>query len=165
MGGSESTTWQPKTHASSSSCSTVYTIQTLPLASLEGDVAGNHWGALRDILQAYRCITKVTVGDGRSTSFWWDAWSEGAPLAECFPCLLSHCTNMEASVHLVCSTGLNSILVPRLSLQAAQEKIDADSLTAFISLRQQQDERNSFFAAVGNRLDTGQLYRASTQSG
>jgi len=31
MGGSESTTWQPKTHASSSSCSTVYTIQTLPL--------------------------------------------------------------------------------------------------------------------------------------
>ena len=128
-------------------------------------MAGNHWGALRDLLQAYRCITKVTVGDGRSTSSWWDAWSEGAPLAECFPCLLSHCTNMEASVHLVCSTGLNSILVPRLSLQAAQEKIDADSLTASISLRQQQDERNSFFAAVGNRLDTGQLYRASTQSG
>jgi len=72
---------------------------------------------------------------------------------------------MEASVHSVCSTGLNSILVPRLSLQAAVEKIDADNLIASISLHQQQDERNSFFAAVGNLLDTGQLYRASTQSG
>jgi hypothetical protein len=43
------------------------------LASMEGGVDGNHWEALRDLLPAYRCITKVTVGDGRSTSFWWDA--------------------------------------------------------------------------------------------
>ena len=45
----------------------------MELASLEGDAEGTHWEALRDLLPAYRSITKVAIGDGRSTSFWWDA--------------------------------------------------------------------------------------------
>lgn len=39
------------------------------LADLSGDFHGTHWGALRDLLPAYRQITTVEVGDGRRTSF------------------------------------------------------------------------------------------------
>ena len=53
--------------------------QHVELASLEGDAEGTHWEALRDLLPAYRSITKVVIGDGRSTSFWWDAWTDAGP--------------------------------------------------------------------------------------
>jgi hypothetical protein len=135
------------------------------LASMEGGVDGNHWEALRDLLPAYRCITKVTVGDGRSTSFWWDAWTEDAPLAQRFPCLFSHCTNHNVSVFNVCSDGLDSVLVARLSLQAIHEKAEVSCIINSTHLQQHPDERSSFFAANGHRLDTSQLYRTSTQSG
>lgn len=132
---------------------------------MEGGVDGNHWEALRDLLPAYRCITKVIVGDGRSTSFWWDTWTEDAPLAQRFPCLFSHCTNHNVSVFKVCSDGLDSVLVARLSLQAIHEKAELSCLINSTHLQQHPDERSSFFATNGHRLDTSQLYRTSTQSG
>jgi hypothetical protein len=55
--------------------------------------------------------------------------------------------------------------VARLSLQAIQERVEVSCIIASVSLRQQSDERSSFFAASGDRLDTSQLYKATTQSG
>jgi hypothetical protein len=39
------------------------------LASLRGDLHGEHWEVLRSILPLYQAITTVTIGDGRNTSF------------------------------------------------------------------------------------------------
>lgn len=82
---------------------------------------GNHWSALRSLLPAYRCITKVQLGDGLTTSFWHDSWLDGSPLATVLPCLLSHCSKPEASVSEVFQCGLSSMLVSRLSPQAVDE--------------------------------------------
>jgi hypothetical protein len=41
------------------------------IASLEGDLVGLHWAALRELLPLYRAVTTVQLGDGRSTSFWY----------------------------------------------------------------------------------------------
>ena len=41
-----------------------------------------HWDVLRELLPAYRKITRVDVGDGRSTAFWDDVWLGDCPLAE-----------------------------------------------------------------------------------
>src|SRR5687767_13598569 len=44
------------------------------LHSLQGAVEGSHWQALRDLLPAYRCITRVQLGNGHTTDFWEDIW-------------------------------------------------------------------------------------------
>jgi len=40
------------------------------MVSLEGDLQGHHWEALRELLPLYRAITTVSIGNGRNTSFW-----------------------------------------------------------------------------------------------
>lgn len=48
--------------------------QNVCLATMEGDIGGVHWTALRELLPLYQAITTVAIGDGRSTSFWYDVW-------------------------------------------------------------------------------------------
>ncbi|KAK1677030.1 hypothetical protein QYE76_037878 [Lolium multiflorum] len=72
-----------------------------------------------DCLPLYRAITRATVVDGRSTSFWLDKWLVGEPLATCFPALFSHSTRQHATVATVVAQGLD--LQPRLSAVAAAE--------------------------------------------
>jgi len=139
--------------------------QHTDLSTLEGANDGNHWDGLKSLLPAYRCITKVVIGDGASTTFWWDSWTEGTTLALKFPCLLSHCTQPNVSVREVCIRGLATILVPRLSPQACSEKAEVEAIIASINLQQQPDERSSKFTCTANRLDTGSIYRVSTHSG
>ena len=40
--------------------------------TLEGDVQGAHWDAIRSLLPAYHQITRVAVHDGVATAFWED---------------------------------------------------------------------------------------------
>jgi hypothetical protein len=61
------------------------------IASLEGELAGPHWAALRELLPLYRAITTVQLGNGRNMSFWFDVCCEEDCLTERFPALLSHC--------------------------------------------------------------------------
>jgi hypothetical protein len=60
------------------------------IASLDGELAGPQWAALRELLPLYQAITTVQLGNGRSTSFWFDVWHEDDCLADRFPALLSH---------------------------------------------------------------------------
>ncbi|KAK1666525.1 hypothetical protein QYE76_054684 [Lolium multiflorum] len=62
---------------------------------------------VQECLPLYRAITRVTVVDGRSTSFWLDKWLAGEPLATRFPALFSHSTRRHASVAAVVSEGLD----------------------------------------------------------
>jgi hypothetical protein len=74
-------------------------------------------------LLAFRNATSVKIGSGSLTSFWFDAWLEGPPLAQRFPSLFSHVTKPHCSVKSVCSySPLNLALQPRLS-HAAQSKL------------------------------------------
>lgn len=47
--------------------------------------------------------TRVAIGDGATTAFWWDSWADGSPLAKNYPCLLRHCTHHGVSVREVCN--------------------------------------------------------------
>nr|XP_020167362.2 uncharacterized protein LOC109752860 [Aegilops tauschii subsp. strangulata] len=60
--------------------------------------AGEHGKALARLLPLYRGITRVTVSDGRRTSFWLDSWLPCGPLAVALPVLHSHTTMKEATV-------------------------------------------------------------------
>jgi hypothetical protein len=42
------------------------------------------------LIQLYRDLTVVELGDGRSTCFWLDSWSGNKPLSTQFPALFSH---------------------------------------------------------------------------
>ena len=66
--------------------------------TLEGDVQGAHWDAIRFLLPAYRQITRVAVHDGVATAFWEDCWSGDAPLCSSFPVLYSHVLNHGATL-------------------------------------------------------------------
>nr|CAB3449123.1 unnamed protein product [Digitaria exilis] len=45
---------------------------------------------VREELPRYRAITKCTVGNGITTSFWHDSWLLETTLADTFPALKSH---------------------------------------------------------------------------
>jgi hypothetical protein len=56
------------------------------------------WRAFKQLFATYRGITNVRVGDGETTSFWFDNWHAAGPLFACTPALLSHCTNPAITV-------------------------------------------------------------------
>jgi hypothetical protein len=89
------------------------------IATLSGDIHGDHWQVLRQILPLYQAITTVALGDGNSCSFWSDVWTEDEALADTYPALFSHCTFKEATVFQMLQTGLQQTLVSRLSQRAS----------------------------------------------
>ncbi|KAK1609017.1 hypothetical protein QYE76_032690 [Lolium multiflorum] len=107
-------------------------------------------------LPLYRSITRVTVVDGRSTSFWLDKWLPGEPLATRFPALFSHSTRPHASVASVVSLGLD--LQSRLTGTAEDELrvvkifaylLDIDRLSTRVNLFHKGCASSSACAACG----------------
>lgn len=92
-----------------------WAVQHTNIVTMEGSRDGNHWDGLKALLPAYRCITKVRLGNGNNTSFWWDVWEGDSTLATKFPSLLSHCSDSSSSVSQVLQLGINHFLVQRLS--------------------------------------------------
>jgi len=88
------------------------------IATLSGDIHGDHWQVLRQILPLYQAITTVALGDGNNCSFWSDVWTGDEALADTYPTLFNHCTFKEATVSQMLHTGLQLTLVPRLSQRA-----------------------------------------------
>ncbi|XP_066384911.1 uncharacterized protein [Miscanthus floridulus] len=115
------------------------------LPDLGGDMARAHWTALRDLLPAYQCITIVSVGDSRDTSFWDDTWLLDVPLADKMPALHSHFTARATSVRDVLGAGLRNLLQHRLTAQATEELEHLEVLLQDIDLIQSPDQRSSFF--------------------
>ena len=89
------------------------------LHDLSGDLAGVHWSVLRDLLPAYRKITRVQVGNGKNTSFWDDIWFEDCPLSELLPALHSHFIGRQSSLKDVLTSPLRGQIQWRLSPQAS----------------------------------------------
>lgn len=88
---------------------------------MSGDIHGDHWHTLRSLLPLYQAITTVSIGDGRTCSFWSDVWLGYEALADVYLALYSHCNSKNVSVKEMLEEGLQHTLVPRLSLQASSE--------------------------------------------
>ena len=90
----------------------------------KGELRGHHWEVLRSLLPLYQAIKTVTLGNGKSTSFWNDVWfgdeSDDA-IADRFPALYSHCTQKDVSVSYAVNSNLQNAFVNKLTTQAAVE--------------------------------------------
>lgn len=142
-----------------------WAVQHTNIVTMEGSRDGNHWDGLKALLPAYRCITKVRLGNGNTTSFWWDVWEGDSTLAAKFPSLLSHCSDSSSSVSQVLQLGINHFLVQRLSPQATAELLHVQQLLEATSLTQQPDQRTSRFVSPQGKLDTARIYKISTSTG
>jgi hypothetical protein len=81
-------------------------------------------------LPPFRSVSKVLLGDGSSTAFWFDLWHGDQTLHERFPNLFSHATRPNINVALVLSLGLRDSLGPRLTMAAVT---DLRTLTSELS--------------------------------
>ena len=133
--------------------------QHVNMVSLEGDLQGHHWEALRELLPLYRAITTISIGNGRNTSFWHDVWLGDESLADRFPLLLSHCKSTTQSVQNMCETGLQQHLVPRLSTAATAELVQVQDIMANTQLSTAPDRRLSPMIALDGKLQTSTLYK------
>ncbi|GJN24750.1 hypothetical protein PR202_gb12512 [Eleusine coracana subsp. coracana] len=100
-------------HCSADSSWANWVAGLVEIPSMTGDLSGQHWDALRSLLPAYQELTKVSLGDGRTTSFWRDDWSPHGRLADLLPALFSHTRKPAASVSTTLSDGIRRHLVPR----------------------------------------------------
>ena len=136
------------------------------IASMQGEITGQHWTALRELLPVYRAITTVQLGDGRTTSFRFDVWHGEDPLADRFPALLSHWKKDDQTVAEIFRSGLHHVLTARLSDVALGELEQLTSIMAAWELADTPDQRSSPFADSSGKLHTSALYKMmrSTQN-
>jgi hypothetical protein len=60
---------------------------------------------IKKLISEYRRLTVVTLGDGETTSFWHDTWSEVGVLWHALPTLYSHCLDTDITVAEMMSVG------------------------------------------------------------
>jgi hypothetical protein len=99
------------------------------------------------------------IKDGRSTTFWFDAWLGEDDLSTKFPSLFGHAKKTEVSVREVLETGLAAHLVPRLTPQTVVERDALQLVLDDVMLSEAPDVRHCPIAAAGGNLRTGSLYR------
>jgi hypothetical protein len=75
------------------------------------------------------------------------------------PALYSHCTRKETSVREVMDSGLQTLLVPRLTPLATQQLNTLQASLSDIILSDEQDHRLSPFSNGDVKLDSGMVYR------
>jgi len=134
--------------------------QHVCLASLDGEVQGNHWDMLRELLPLYRVITTVRVHNGRSTSFWDDSWLGDEPLSEIHPALHSHATKPHATVAEVLQLGIDQFLQSRRTIAATADYTALAPLLATVLPGSGEDERVCKFQKPDGSLNTSSLYKA-----
>ncbi|WVZ72521.1 hypothetical protein U9M48_020963 [Paspalum notatum var. saurae] len=129
------------------------------LATLNGDLHGNHWDVLRSLLPLYRAITSVKVGDGRCTLLWHDAWHGMDDLATKFPALHSHCRPSDISVREAVDRGIEPFLVSRLTPRAEEELAKLNVIINTTLVSETPDRRLSDLTNADGKLCTSRLYK------
>jgi negative regulator of sigma E activity len=82
-------------------------------------MCGVHWASLLRLLPLYHSVSRVTLGDGTTTTFWLDGWLTDGFLAVSMLELYSHYTLQCVTVRQVFVDGLDAFLVPRPSTFAS----------------------------------------------
>lgn len=93
-------------------------------------------------LESFRSISKVTVGDGSSTSFWFGRWLGSTPLSERFPDLFSHSVRINVCVSYILNSGIQGNLGPRLSNAAMADLLTlSHDLSSVVLHSDEPDQR------------------------
>ena len=66
-------------------------------------------------MDRYRSCTSVTLGNGATTSFWFDSWLHETPLSTLFSALFSHVLGPDTTVQFVFQHDFDLHLRPRLT--------------------------------------------------
>jgi hypothetical protein len=148
-----------KLHAAQPSSWASWVQSNACIASLMGDLHGQHWEMLRSLLPVYRAITTVTLGDGVTTSYWHDVWDGDDSMADRFPELYNHCQLQEMTVKQASEGALRSSLVHRSSPAAQLQLSQAMQIIGQHQLRQAKDRRHSPLFKRNGDLDTSMLYK------
>lgn len=116
------------------------------------------WSMLLSVLPEFRISTRVHLGDGSSTSFWYDHWIGHLLLAEAFPALLSHCLRPNVTVAAAWN-GLawDLFLCTRLSANATQEYTILTEALALVQPSTEADRRGIGPAMAPLLLQAGLL--------
>jgi hypothetical protein len=130
---------------------------------MHGELHGHHWNALRVLLPVYQAITTVDVGDGATTSLWYDIWHEEDCLAERFPALLTHCKTSNLTVQRTAWAGVRQHLVPRLTPMAREELLALEGILARTSFTEEPDARLSPLLLPNGKLQYSLLYQRLTR--
>ena len=96
---------------------------------------------MKEELPRYRSLTAVSVGDGATTSSWFDHWLLNTTLKDTFPVLFSHCVRVDETVRTVLNLGLDSMLQPRRTRAATEELMILSVCLAHVSLQNKPDAR------------------------
>jgi hypothetical protein len=126
---------------------------------MEGELSGHHWDALRRLLPVYQAITSVSLGDGATTSFWFDVWHDKGCFADRFPALFTHCMVKTQLVRHVVQNGIRDSLVPRLSASAREELHALEAIVTGTTLTGAADRRRSPFILPNGKLQTSLDYK------
>jgi hypothetical protein len=102
----------------------------------------------------------VKVGNGESTSLWYDAWDGDDLMADLFPELHSHCKNQELLVAQACQGGLEQSLVSRRSNIAEEQLVQMQEKLTGLLLTDRRDQWCSPLLKRGGSLDTTAIYGA-----
>jgi len=137
----------------------------------EGDANGSHptfsygylWRIVADELNAYRSITYVNLGNGASTSFWFDHWLPDGPLCSSHAALFSHTILPNISVRDVFLSGFDLRLRPSLTSAASDELCSLLSCLQGLTLTDRDDAR--LLKLTGKPFTTRDAYAALDSAG
>jgi hypothetical protein len=103
------------------------------------------WRDIFSLVDDYRAVTKVSVGDGSSVLFWKDFWVEGELLCDKFPRLFSFATDEDTSVAAMHgSDNLFSHFVLPLSIEAYSELQAITDILQVTPIQQNSLDQGSF---------------------
>jgi hypothetical protein len=100
------------------------------------------WRYLMTLIDLYRNLTIVKIGDGKSTCFWLDSWLGNKPLSVQFPALFSHVQSPNVLVADCCTDNGWMLRFRHITSNRAQEELGLllDRLN-LVSLSEEPDRR------------------------
>ena len=125
-----------------------YYAAKVPHASRE--VGSFWWREIMRLNVLFRGVTKCTLGDGRTASFWFDMWLDDEILALKFPTLVSFAKSDDRSVYqMMHAEDLDSIFFLPLSTEAFDElQLLQDQLTNKVYNPQELDKWMPYWGTI-----------------
>jgi hypothetical protein len=103
------------------------------------------WRDIFSLVGDYRSITSVQIGNGQSTLFWKDFWTNGQTLSEQFPRLFSFTLLEDVTVSdLALAPDLRNFFALPLSVEAHEEYIQIQQLLQGVGINASSMDSRSF---------------------